>query len=398
MVVEAAFWFHPLVWWIGNRLVEERERACDEEVLRGSDPQTYAEGILKVCEHYLECPLSCVAGVSGSNLRRRIEGIMNDRILLNLNGRKRLLLTLAGIFGVTAPIVIGMVNAPFIHAQSRPADTPKWEVASIRTCGDFGQGERGASVRVSPGRITINCQVVMGLITSAYLRFASGADAHDPSLMLAAPIEGGPSWLNSRRYTVNAKAEGDATPGMMQGPMLQALLEDRFKLKIHRETRGAVPVYALIVAKGGSKLKPFAEGSCVPLVLTNPPTPPPPLAPGEKYCTRQNSFSGGDMVIDAQGISIDEFRKIYLSGSPLAGLDRRVIDETELVGRFDIHLKYAPPPDFAALRERDGKQDPEPTAPSIFTAVQEQLGLKLEPKKEPQEVLVIDQIEQPSEN
>ncbi len=70
MMAEAVFWFHPLVRWIWARLVEERERACDEEVLRaGLDPQTYAEGILKVCEFYLKSPLDCMAGVSGANLK-----------------------------------------------------------------------------------------------------------------------------------------------------------------------------------------------------------------------------------------------------------------------------------------------------------------------------------------
>lgn len=74
MVVEAVFWFHPLVWWLGARLMDERERACDEEVLRrGSEAEAYAEGILKVCELYLQSPLKCVAGVTGANLRKRIE-------------------------------------------------------------------------------------------------------------------------------------------------------------------------------------------------------------------------------------------------------------------------------------------------------------------------------------
>jgi bla regulator protein BlaR1 len=113
---------------------------------------------------------------------------------------------------------------------------------------------------------------------------------------------------------------------------------------------------------------------------------------------RQNAMNGGDMVIDAQGITIEEFRKNYLSGSPLAGLDRRVVDNTGLTGRFDIHLRYAPPSEFASLRRRGGNEDPDSTAPSIFTAVQEQLGLKLDPAKEPQEILVIDHMERPSEN
>lgn len=86
MIVEAVFWFHPFVWWIGARLVEERERACDEDVLRlGSEPQVYAEGILKVCEFYVESPLICAAGVSGNNLKKRMERIMRNHVGETLN-------------------------------------------------------------------------------------------------------------------------------------------------------------------------------------------------------------------------------------------------------------------------------------------------------------------------
>jgi beta-lactamase regulating signal transducer with metallopeptidase domain len=85
MLVEAIFWFYPLVWWMGARLVDERERACDEEVLRlGADPHAYAESILKVCKFYLESPLFCAAGVTGSNLKKRIEAIMSNHIARNL--------------------------------------------------------------------------------------------------------------------------------------------------------------------------------------------------------------------------------------------------------------------------------------------------------------------------
>src|SRR5207249_5075322 len=79
MIVEAIFWFHPLVWWIGARLVEERERACDEAVLSlGSEPHDYAEAILKVCSQYVESPLACTSGVSGSDLKKRIQAILAD--------------------------------------------------------------------------------------------------------------------------------------------------------------------------------------------------------------------------------------------------------------------------------------------------------------------------------
>src|SRR6202030_3458211 len=98
MIVDAIFWFHPLVWWLGAKLVEERELACDEEVLSlGTEPREYAEGIVNVCKLYVESPLAAVSGVTGSNLRKRIEGIMLNRLALRLNFAKRVALILAGI-------------------------------------------------------------------------------------------------------------------------------------------------------------------------------------------------------------------------------------------------------------------------------------------------------------
>ena len=121
MLVETIFWFHPLVWWMGKRLVAERERACDEEVLRlGSEPKVYAEGILKVCELYLESPLECVAGVTGSNLRQRIRAIMTHRGTERMKMGKKLLLVVAGMLALAGPVVVGILNTPSIRAQSPP--------------------------------------------------------------------------------------------------------------------------------------------------------------------------------------------------------------------------------------------------------------------------------------
>jgi beta-lactamase regulating signal transducer with metallopeptidase domain len=119
MVVEAGFWFHPLVWWIGARLVEEREGACDEAVLSlGSEPRVYAEAILNVCKLYVESPLVCVSGVTGSNIKKRIEAIMTNRIVFRLNFGRKLALAVAGLAALTVPILVGMLNAPIVLGQS----------------------------------------------------------------------------------------------------------------------------------------------------------------------------------------------------------------------------------------------------------------------------------------
>ncbi len=117
MVVEAIFWFHPLVWWLGARLVEERERACDEDVLEsGSERQVYAEGILKVCEFCLASPLACMSGVAGGDLKKRMVHIMTKRILHKLDFGRKLLLSVAGLAAVAAPIAFGLATAT--HAVS----------------------------------------------------------------------------------------------------------------------------------------------------------------------------------------------------------------------------------------------------------------------------------------
>jgi beta-lactamase regulating signal transducer with metallopeptidase domain len=131
MLVQAIFWFHPLVWWLGAKLVDERERACDEDVLRlGNPPQVYAEGILKVCEFYLESPLVCVAGVSGANLKKRIEEIMNHRTTNKLEFGRKLLLATIGAAAVAGPILIGLLNTPQSRAQSAAAPSLRASTAA----------------------------------------------------------------------------------------------------------------------------------------------------------------------------------------------------------------------------------------------------------------------------
>ncbi len=119
MFVETVFWFHPVVWWIGTRMLEERERACDEGVLStGSDPRLYAEAVLSVCRLYVEAPLQCVSGIAGGNLKGRIEAIMSNRIVYDLHFAKKLGLAIAALATLLAPIFIGMLHAPAALAQA----------------------------------------------------------------------------------------------------------------------------------------------------------------------------------------------------------------------------------------------------------------------------------------
>lgn len=295
-------------------------------------------------------------------------------------------LTVSGIAALILPVAVGIVDAPSLRAQSaRPASapTPKFEVASIRPCKEE-PGQRSGGGNSSPGRLNVKCASLKGLINQAYLLFASGQFR----VGLPPPIEGGPAWINSEHYEINARAESSVSLDMMNGPMLQALLEDRFKLRLHRETRD-VPVYALTVAKSGLRLQPFKEGSCTPVDRTQfapfsaPPTPDQIL----KNCHARGTREGPNLKVEAQGMTIDEFAKIFLDTHALG---RPVIDKTGIAGRFDFHLEYAP--------DSGVPSDDPAGGPSIFTALQEQLGLKLESAKGPGEFLVIDYVEKPSEN
>ncbi len=403
MMVEAAFWFHPMVWWIGARLVEERERACDEEVLRlGSEPLAYAEGILNVCKLYVESPLVCVSGVTGSDLKKRIHAILTGSVAGDLSFARRLALAIAFVAALALPIVIGMLHAPALRAQSTATSRPKFEVASIKPCknGELGGGRKGntkggaESPASSPGRLSTACQTVENLIRFAYVINATGTPVRDPS---APPVEGGPSWIHSESYQINARAEGAPSQGMMEGPIMQTLLEDRFQLKIHRETR-EVPVYAVTVAKGGPKLSPFQEGSCIPRDIPSP--PPTPEERGQKFCSPIIQIKGPDLAIHAKGATLDSlFRLLYVL------MDRPIIDRTGIKGRFDMDFEFARPEGQPVWRPAgDPPPSPpaeaasEPAGPSIFTVFEKELGLKLEPAKGPRDFFVIDRVERPSGN
>ncbi|HTT96726.1 MAG TPA: M56 family metallopeptidase [Rhizomicrobium sp.] len=112
MLIANMFWFHPLMWWLGARLVEERERACDEAVLNaGSDPQTYAGSILKVCAFYTQSKLLCAAGVSGADLKQRIETIMTNKPTLRLSLAKKSLLTAVAVTALAGPVLFGVASS-----------------------------------------------------------------------------------------------------------------------------------------------------------------------------------------------------------------------------------------------------------------------------------------------
>jgi len=294
------------------------------------------------------------------------------------------------------PLAFGLIHTPAVQAQSSSA-RPRFEVASIKPCRDgdpaSARKKRVRGGNFSPGTLRLDCTTVMNLIQTSYVLFADGHV--NPRSRI--PIEGGPAWIHSALYQVDAKADGARSQGMLHGPMLQALLEDRLKLKIRRQTR-EVPAYAVTVAKGGLKLHRFQDGSCIPLDLKIfeqfPPPPVPELPPGQKYCGGTDpkdgsrwigaltTSTGPNTTVEARAMSIDDFIKVSLASL----LDRPLVNKTGITGLYDFHMEFAP------------EDSTEPAGPSIFTALQQQLGLKLEPAKAPADFLVIDQVQRPSPN
>jgi uncharacterized protein (TIGR03435 family) len=222
------------------------------------------------------------------------------------------------------------------------------------------------------------------LIRAAYGLF----DGNSKILSRRSDVIGGPAWLDSDLYDLDAKADGAAPLDQTVGRMLQAFLEDRCKLKLHREARETA-VYALMVAKGGPKLKESTSDSCMPLDMDQP---HPQVAPcGFPVMRGQN----GNIVVDTNGISMAQF-----AARALTRVDRPVIDKTGLTGRYDIHLEYAitGPMRINGGEEPDVALPADPAGASMFSAVQSQLGLRMVSEKAPIDVIVVDSVERPSEN
>jgi len=271
-----------------------------------------------------------------------------------------------------------------------PVARPRFEVASVKrnmSC----RGRRGGGGPPTPGRLTMECATLQTLVENAYYIFADGRSMNPKAI----EILGGPSWMLSDFYDISAKAEDGAGFAQMSGPMMQALLEDRFKLKTHRQSKEA-PVYFLTVAKDGPKLEPTNEGSCATVDLNHPLVPvtgqPTPVRCG----SQGTSFKDGIVTMTWRGTTMD-----LLAND--AGLSRAVrlpiVDRTGLSGQFDIHLEFAPEMPTPASGDAGTPTNTGtiPPGQSILEAFQK-LGLRLEPGKGSIDVLVIDHLERPAGN
>ncbi len=220
-------------------------------------------------------------------------------------------------------------------------------------------------VRTLPGgRLLVNAPVRLMLMNAYGVQFSQ--------------LVGTPDWLGSETWTIDARAQGNPTRDNSM-LMLQSLLEDRFHLKIHHESR-EMPVYALTVARGGLKLPKAKEGSCATPVSGQPDPSAPP-------CGRVRiSMSPQGVLMEGGSAALSELARVLA-----IPLSRPVVDRTGLSAAFDIRLQFVDDASGTTLSA-------EASNSGIFTAIQEQLGLKLESTKAPVEVVVIDHIERPTAN
>ena len=358
MAVETLFWFHPLAWWIGAKLIEARERDCDEAVLaQGGSPGEYARGILQVCQCYAGSPLPCAAGIGGSDLQNRVRQIMSRPKSIALSARGRMVLAVAALFAVALPFAIGIVRGQSLP----PAPAYTYGVASVhRASSEYD----GFEWRTSAQRgLRVGHATPVELILLAY---------QIPEYRLS----GAPAWAKSERYDLTwtpAEPEIDETGTVNAAELarrsrhwqrLQAILRDRFGLVLRLETR-ELPVYSLV----------RLENRALPKRTDGQPS----------------SMRGGTgrIIATAQPIA-------RLATSLGNQLKRPVLDETGLVGQYDFKLEWDAG-DANPRSDMDAASNPLLGA-SVTTALKEQLGLRLVSKKGPVQVFVIEKIEHPSEN
>lgn len=237
------------------------------------------------------------------------------------------------------------------NASAKP---PAYEVVSVMPA---ESGCDDMTVSSPPGRFSAHCTTLLGLMFNAY-----------PTVKPNIPIPGLPGWANSVRFDVDAKADDETATAMQELPrneqwkqtqtMLQEALAGRFKLRVHNETREG-PIYELVTAKSGFKLKESPAGE------------------------HSRGYSWGHDHIDVRTGPVGS---LVFALSDL--LSRNVVDKTGLRGNYDIDLKWTP----------DDQQGTADAGPTLFTALEEQLGLKLVAAKGPVDILVVDHVERPSEN
>ena len=417
----ALYWFHPLVWMAWRQLRLEAEKACDDAVLREAAPEVYADQLVMLAERMAATATpSAVAMASRSDLSARISAVLDDRQARGRAGLRSIVtatftggLLLIGVAPLravvshratnpaTVPVVSTTVDAtpaklPVVPggaprldpspvarlvSSERQASAPKpaaeaplprFQVVSIKV-NNSGSALPGVP-RLTPGRATVTNISLSTLIQASY-----GIQEYQ--------LIGLPAWADAARFDLVATSDSKATPAEML-QMIKGVLADRFQFAIRKDTR-PLDVYALVeTSPGSSKLK-RSQANCAALKdspVEQRPAAAQAAAPGDRSRCQILPMTGRGRLI-ATGAAIADI--VYVLNSVVG---RMVIDKTGLTGPFDVDLSWTPDPALqAVVRAADV-----PDAPSIFTAVEEQLGLHLSPDKASVEVIVVERLEPPT--
>ena len=385
-IVAALYWFHPLVWIAWRRLGLEAERACDDAVVRRSEGSAYAQQLVTLARARWRASAIPVLSMTGrSDLSVRIAAVLDETQGRGRLGRARGAVILAAAGVLAAAVAPLRAQGPQI-ATPLAKDAPSFDVVSAR---ENKSGDAGQTIRRQPGgRLIIINVPLRTLIISAF-----GLQPQQ--------LAGGPDWIDSARYDITAQASGElpvTEPGSV-GPlelMMQRMLADRFQLAVRTERR-ELPIYTLTLARRDGRLGPRIRTAAIDCQAVmngmmkqaqsggTPPAPPqrPDGGPG---CGMR--FGPGSLLT-AGGSSMAALARLLA-----VPVGRLVLDRTGLTGGFDFDLEFTIDPVAGAPQG----QSPNANAPSLFTALEEQLGLKLQAERGPVEVLVIDRIERPTDN
>ncbi|MEO7145250.1 MAG: M56 family metallopeptidase [Bryobacteraceae bacterium] len=378
-VGEAMLFYHPAVWWVSGHIRAERELCCDDVAVSVSgDALTYARALMEL-ESYRPAHLGAAIAANGGSLSGRIARLL---------GQPPPSVHTALGPGVLAVAILLVAAAYGLFGQ--PGARPAFQAVSIkRNTSNWSERFR------HPMGMRVNASLML-LIQFAYAVHDSPYQGHSLPLP-ASQVVGGPPWINSEGYDIQVKPGAGTDPKQIW-LMWQTLLADRFKLRLHRETR-ELPVYVLTAAKNGFKLPaPSKDVGCVSF----PPGTKPRHVPGKVDCGYVSGpFSG--YTAERQNITGSRVHMADLIGDLALVLNRPVLDKTGFTGEFDLNLSFIRDealmglPDFGGAGYPAGSRRPrDSNLPNIFAALEEQLGLKLVPAKGPVEVLVIDHAERPT--
>jgi bla regulator protein BlaR1 len=383
----AVFWFHPVAWWLEWELSALAEEACDSAVLvRGYDARDYAETLMDMARAVMRSGsrvnivgVAMPGGFLAQRIRHIVENVPAPRI-----SRTRMACVVAVCTITCTAFAAGRLERTR-QSPAAPANRPAFDSVSIKLS---KSADPRMLIQFQPGGrlVTTNLPVRVLVSTAYQLSLGMGRGA----------IVDAPDWIDSEHFDIEAKAEGNPTREQLI-LMLQSLLADRFKLAAHWETR-QLPVYALVLSKAGKTgplLIPHAADNSTCHDLKAQALPP--TQPGAGPVSIPAPCGGGFLISPGHIGTESTMAVLAKNLSWFQQIDRAVVDNTGLNGTFDIAIEYAP---FAlnAQVNADATATESSLPATIFDALREELGLKLESTKGPVNVLVIDHVEQPSPN